>query len=282
MARLVWLVCLLVLTLPSTAAAQLSLLEGLFESIEDANVFATGSALTNRAGILTAGGAGDDGSCCLYGFGIEVGFKLAYDRSSERVTETAVLDTVAVEVRTSGGADAADSIIERTYRLEPRTRTDTVAGEVAWQLELALGYTQSGNFAATDETLDFRGSMRELPSVTLYATLRPEDPISFYLGFRSGVAQLHGFRSYVAAAEGDDAVYTATGTAFQIGLILPSVALNPWERASIFVEPSYTYRSFETVEWDAPDGTLPDALPRSLDMSTFTVSVGLQLALPQR
>ena len=48
-------------------------------------------------------------------------------------------------------------------------------------------------------------------------------------------------------------------------------------RLALFVLPAYTHRNISGVEWTADNVVLADGLPRSLNVSTWTLSVGGQL-----
>jgi hypothetical protein len=99
----------------------------------------------------------------------------------------------------------------------------------------------------------------------------------YYLGVRTGLAQLQGLRAYVTDTPAVSSIYNGGGTTFQFGVLGGLVyALGP---AHLFVEPAYTHRPFSGVEWSGISGKISDIVPRSLDMSTWSIASGIQLEI---
>jgi hypothetical protein len=140
--------------------------------------------------------------------------------------------------------------------------------------ELAVGFSQTGAFVPRNPTNDIRVTVREAPSVSLYADYEPELPIlgnSFtaYTGGRTGLVDLVGGRAY---RDGDN--IKLDGETFQIGPVLGfSTAL---KGINFFVEGAYMWRQFKTLDWDTT-GDL-GTLPRSLDLSGPAISIGAQFS----
>jgi len=152
-----------------------------------------------------------------------------------------------------------------------------------WLAELAIGYTELRDFESAVPTLDVFGAIRELPAVSLYFSHLPagEDTkkLTWYLGVRTGLAQLQGLRAYVGGVDDGtpDQIYSGGGSTFQFGLVTGAdIDLGS---VDLFLEPGYTYRPFSSVEWEGIDGTISDVLPRDLDMSTWGVSLGAQIGI---
>lgn len=275
---------LLTLAAPTPAAAQLPLLEGLFKKVTDVNLFGVLGWFTNRPSELA--GRLDDGeprSGGLTGLGFEVSFVV--DEFSPRrpppqdmVEQAAAvprIDTIQVEKVQPDGA----RLIYKVAAEEPPDPDNR------WMVELALGYTEFQDFVSARPGLDVRGSVREFPSVSLYLNRLPADDggdpkwLSYYAGVRTGLAHLQGFRGYVGDPSDGvlDAIYSGGGTTFQFGVAAGTViSIGP---VDLFVEPGYTRRRFSGVEWAGISGAVSDLLPRSLDMSTFSLSIGTQLQI---
>jgi hypothetical protein len=245
--RRVAAICLLTIVSPIHASAQLPLLEGLFKKVTDVNLFGVLGRFANRPSTLA--GRIDNGqprSGGLTGLGFEVSFDVG--------------------------------------EFSPRTPKDPDDPDNRWLVELALGYTEVQDFVSAQAGLDVRGAVRELPSASLYLNYLPvgdddKKLLGFYGGIRTGLAHLQSFRGYVGDPSDDvtDSIYSGGGTTFQFGVLAGVVA--GFGRVSVFVEPGYTRRRFSSVEWVGISGTISDLLPRSLDMSTFSIAIGTQLAV---
>lgn len=146
-----------------------------------------------------------------------------------------------------------------------------------FEVELALGYGQLTGFGTAAATYQLTGTVEELPSIVAYLAYRPDGAISPYLGVRTGLARLHGFRAYA----GDERqLHTATGSTYLLGGSL-GVAVGG-EAIMVFVEGSLVYRQFPSVEWSAVANAVPAELPRVLPFSTAGLSAGIQVALKPR
>jgi hypothetical protein len=271
-------VLLLSLAVPRAGSAQLPLLEGLFKKVTDVNLFGLVGWFDNRPSALA--GRIDDGeprSGGLTGLGFEVSFEVLEfsprDTLKAKVPERTI-DTIQVERVQDDGT----RIIYKPVAPDPPDPDNR------WMLELALGYTEIQDFVSAQPGLDLRGSVREFPSASLYLNHLPrgkdeDSSFGYYLGVRTGLAHLHGFRGFVGdfTSGPSDTLYLGGGTTFQFGVVLGAVLdFGPF---SAFVEPGYTRRRFAVVEWSAIGGTISDLLPRSLDISMFALSFGAQLPI---
>lgn len=150
---------------------------------------------------------------------------------------------------------------------------DTAGG---WGVELALGYGQIMGFQAEDPTLDLRGAVRALPSVAAYASRRARLPLgfsAFYFGLHTGFLRTSNLQAY----DPEGRQYSLSGETFEFG-----GSVGVYHNSGLFVEPSYRFRYFPSLEWTFPDGVeaLPAGWPRSLNLSGPFVSVGYQFAIP--
>lgn len=194
-----------------------------------------------------------------------------------------VLLTIATITRPTGPAVRGDSVVltwtERRV-MKTATGVDTVEtyqvkpgvvrrpSEPVWTLELGLGYGQMSGFESNVPGLDLKGSVRDLPSVSLYASY---DPTSTYFGVRSGFMKLQSLQVY------DDAGRTWSGEAdsFMTGVAVgQSVELL---NVTLFAEAGYAWRPFPSIRWTG--GTLPSNIPRELSLHGWTAGVGIQFSL---
>lgn len=252
---------LLALFLPSPAAAQFGIIEGFADRVSDLSFY---FSLGGLAGPSTAL---DRDSGRVRGFGVELLFDVATVTRPDTSRPTgAPADSVrrlwtGMEVVRS--AEGVDTIL--TYEVERVTPPDPPA-DTLWVLELGLGYGQLSGYELAEPSLDMNLSVRELPSVTFYASY---EPWGNYFGVRSGFMKTQALQ--VVDTEGT--TIAGSADAFLVGG-LAGYAFNLQE-LWVFLEGAYTVRHFPSVEWDAPDG-LPPALARELNMSGWSISTGVQ------
>ena len=255
--------------IPESASAQFDFVAGLFKKFHDFGVYGTAGGFASRPDELTARGADDPPSRWgLYGVGLEAYFTLA--GASEEPADTIPTRLV---IDSAGGAE-----VSRKLTLTVSEPPDPGPPSKV-SIELGIGYSEIHGFISANPDVDIRGAIRELPSVALYVVYTPEATLVPYLGFRTGLAQLHGFRAYTG--ETMDTLHTATGSTFQIGAAA-GLAVTLGEKTAIYLEPSYTFRKVSGVEWSEVDGRVPDVLPRTLNLSTWMLSLGVQLGLPDQ
>lgn len=139
-----------------------------------------------------------------------------------------------------------------------------------WGLELAFGADYLTGFVAKERTLDLRGSLRGLPTLSAYAT----PPLQWgafgpYLGLNVGFVQLWNVQGY----DPDGAQYDLDGDTFQFGL-----AAGIYHDSGFFLEGAYRNRNFRSIRWGLPGGVdaVPARWPRSLDLSAFLINFGFQ------
>jgi hypothetical protein len=140
--------------------------------------------------------------------------------------------------------------------------------------ELALGYSQLTGY--TGKSLDFRGGLEELPSVSLYAQYETGLWIDPYLGVRAGLVQLKSARAFVP----DSTLFTAAGSTYEIGIAPGLVVGNPKRDWGLFIEASWLYRKFHNVDWtNSKQVAVPSILRGSLNLSTFILAFGGQIGI---
>jgi hypothetical protein len=237
--------------------------EGLFERVTDISFYASRGELRPASESVHAPGG-------LRGFGVELLFQVG------AVTRPAGV--------AGGNGDAAGDSVVLAWTERRVTRngagTDTVdlyqvreppapELEELWTFELAIGYGQLSGFSARDPDVELKGSVRELPAVTVYAD---HVATGAYFGLRSGLIETHALRLY---ADDGGSLVEGSAQAFQLGAAVgwaPEV-----KNVFPFLEVAWNARSFPSIEWDTD--VLPPAAPRDLRLSGWAVSVGLQVPL---
>lgn len=261
---------LLVLSVPVPALAQLGGLDELFKRVTDISVFASRGLLHPAPQTLTTGQPGERKKSGLVGYGLELSFAIG---EVTTVTHAGKVDTsrslVEMTVTRKGG------VADTTFKMTTKVDTTPALTKTLASFELGLGYSQLAGFRARDTTYDFRGALREFPSVAVYATFFPDAPISPYLGVKSGLVQLHNARLYDSSATGP--VFPVDAQTIQAGIVAGLVAeLGP---VNFFLEPSYAYRRFASLDVKGEDALVPRRFPRELDFSGYVFSVGVLVGL---
>lgn len=244
---------------PAPATGQVSIYEALARRFSDVSFFA-------NTGALKPASAGIEGDRTT-SYGIEVLLEIG-GITRPAPPPPASKDSVNVvwtgrQVTHDGTrADTVD-----TYEVRPRV--SRAVGEPLWTFELGIGYGQLTGFGLEGTELDMRGAVRDLPSLSLYASY---EPVGSYLGIRSGFAKLQGLQvlDQEGRAFGGEAESFMAGVA--VGQFVEILNL------SLFVEGAYTWRDFPSVRWSGPS-PLPRGIPRSLALSGWTLGAGLQFGV---
>jgi hypothetical protein len=231
------------------AAAQFTFIERLIDRFSDFNVNFIYGSLTPRMPALSAGSRkGPPRSWGIRGVGVEFAFGVGDIRRTITPADSAT------------GAEAEEEIIA--------------------YFDLALGYSQLWGYEATDTTMQFTGSIRELPNATMYVSFYPQRLYTPYVGLRTGIVQLHQASIY------DDSLRTAArtqyavnGQSFQLagvgGVITYILGFN------VFFEFAYAHRYFAGLVYSSKDNTVPARFPRSMNMSGFQIATGVQVRVPR-
>ncbi|MFL5404000.1 MAG: hypothetical protein ACJ8BF_14435 [Gemmatimonadales bacterium] len=272
---------LMTATASRSGMAQLPILESLFKNVSDANLFGTVAWFANRPPTLAGRlDNGDPKSGPMLGLGFEVSFDVAEfsPRKTRAGTKSEPATRDTVEVR----EHHADGSVLIYKPVKPKE--DAEKADHRWLAELAIGYTELRGFESAVPGLDIRATVRELPAVSLYLNHLPQGPdsnktFSWYLGFRTGLADLHGFRGYIGVPNDGvaDSIYAGAGTTFQFGVLAGAVL--DFGPLTFFLEPSITRRRFSSIEWTGISGTVADVLPRALDMTTWGFAAGAQISI---
>ena len=156
------------------------------------------------------------------------------------------------------------------------TRKPPEPGERLIDFDLGIGYGQMDGLT-TGGPFELHGSVRELPSLSGYATARLTDRVGVYAGVRTGVITLQDAQMYVADG-GTTSLFTLSATSFEFGAPL-GLDLTVAGDLHVTLEAEYMRRIFNSLSTDPPTG-LPANFPRMLDLSGLSWSLGVQLPLP--
>ncbi len=255
-------VALLALTLgPTSVAAQFGPVESFLRNVTDISFYGATGRLLPASPTLR--------SDALNAYGVELLFQIgSVERRLSNGTPAAPADSVhlvwkGMEVRRSGGAvDTVD-----TYDVEP-VPEPPVPTRTIWTFEMGLGYGQMVGLELKDPSLELRGSVRDLPAASLYATY---EPTGTYAGLRSGYMKTQGLQLITSAGDrigGSAEAFLAgavLGQALEIGAV------------SLFLESAYTIRYFPSIVWQTD--SLPPGAPPALRLSQWSIGAGIQVSL---
>jgi len=252
-------------SIPTPARAQIGF-EDLLGSITDISVSGTCWS-TRSASIRSADCPGGQN-----GYGLEVLWALKKLSLGETHSDTTWVASQKRVIQRGGRTDTVTV-------LTPEEKEDDDGYHLL--IELGLGYSQFSGFASTDDRFDLRGTVREVPSVAVYATLEgpPKSFLEYvnpYVGVRSGLIELSGVQAF-SPVDGDSTTsYAASAEVFQVGGAIGVAVGN--EAASLFVEAQLNLRRFTSIDWTGgTGGTIPGFLPRGLDFTGPSLSVGVQI-----
>ena len=254
----------LALALPAPAEAQLGAIEAFARRVSDLSFYFT------VGGVSGADSAVEQEPGGVRAFGVELLFEVAeITRPVKGASAPPRADSVrrvwtGMEVVHS--EEGVDTVY--TYEIE-RVPPPAPPTEPVWVMEMGLGYGQLQGYELEDATLEMNVSLRELPSVSLYASY---EPWGNYFGLRTGFMRAQALQ----VTNEEDASFSGDADAFLFGgLVGYAWAL---EDLWLFLETGYTLRIFPSVQWRAqsPGTPLDPRLPRELDVSGWFVSTGLQ------
>lgn len=243
---------------PGRGAAQLGAIESLASRVSDLSFYATFGTVAN-------GGPLESDFLGISSYGLEVLFEVG---TIDRVVREAPPPEDSVVVRwtrmvVEQRGRRADTTY--TYEVEPAPEPEPEVERV-WTFEMGLGYGEISGYRSEQVDVDLRGVIRELPSISLYASY---EPLGFYGGFRSGFMRLEGLQLYLD--DGD--VVGGSADSFLAGVLVGQA----WEvlGLNLFLEAAWTMRDFPSIQWDAPPP--PDF--RSLDLTGWSLGTGVQFSV---
>jgi hypothetical protein len=140
--------------------------------------------------------------------------------------------------------------------------------EPIWLFEMGLGYGQVVGFSGSGSKTDLRGTIRDLPSVSFYASY---EPVGAHFGLRSGFMRAQGLQYHDetgGSISGKADSFLASGP---VGYALEILRFN------LFAESGYALRYFPSIEWSG--GTAGGTQPRELNLSGWFLSTGIQFQI---
>ena len=248
---------------PSPASAQFGALEALASNVTDLSFVGGVGGLLPSSSLMCSGRR-------TFSFGVELLFEIAtVERPDPGAHREPPADSVRITwsrmevLRSEEGVDTTYYYdVEEINPPPPPTRT-------LWTVEMGIGYSQLSGFDLADRSLQLRGSVRDLPAASVYASY---EPWSTYFGVRTGFMKTKGLQVFDLdtgdSFSGDSEAFLAAallGYAWSIG--------DFWA----FTETAYTVRYFPSVEWKG--GALPPGVPTDLQLSGWSVSAGIQFSI---
>jgi hypothetical protein len=143
-----------------------------------------------------------------------------------------------------------------------------------WDIELAVGYDQMFLRSKFINKYGLRGTIRNLPAITIYAS----SSNGLYAGFGTGLVSLNNVSAFLDGHR----QFTVGGDTFDltgklgVSKDLGDKVVTKYSRASLFVELAYHARFLGNVNYGMG---APDTLPGSLFFGGVVVSVGAQVSL---
>jgi hypothetical protein len=204
-----------------------------------------------------------------FSFGVELLFEIAsVERPQPDARDTVPADSARITwsrmevVRSREGVDTI--YFYDVEEIAPRPPTKTI-----WTVEMGIGYGQISGFDLADPSLQLRGSVRNLPAASVYASY---EPWSTYFGVRTGFMKTKGLQVFELDT-GDS--FSGESEAFLAAALLGYA----WSIGDFwaFTETAYTVRYFPSVEWKG--GALPAGVPTDLQLSGWSVSAGIQFPI---
>jgi hypothetical protein len=145
-------------------------------------------------------------------------------------------------------------------------------------LDITVGYDLLTGWRAKEESLELRGGIAALPTITKYfdTVLPSVGPLvpSATVGFGVGLSQLQDTRASLAQSTGAGHIVKLSGNGYHVGVNLAfGVAIA--ENVGIYVEDSFRYTRFPSLDWADDKSIVPPAgWPTSLDLWTGTLRIG--------
>ena len=258
LSALAWALCAAALG-PGSASAQIGIYDALASRFSDVSFYGHVGDVAGRSDGVTVDR--------LTGFGIEVLLEIG---RTTRIVGPPAPQADSVELRWTGmevlrdGTGAADTI--NTYDVVPIATV--VPRETIWTFELGVGYGQLSGFESSVPGLELKGSVRDLPTVSLYASY---EPTGTYFGLRSGFMKFQGLQVFDAAGESFQGSAEGFMAGAALGQAIEMLSFN------LFVEGGYAIRPFPSIEWSG--GTIPAGTPRDMSLHGWNVAAGIQFSL---
>ena len=258
------ILCAMLVALPRGLRAQLSMVEHIFNNLDDAGAFWVYQGFSPTSSTLTAGTPGGrPKQSGLQGLGFGFTFHLSDIPTCRHRPHQE--ETRSVPASESPQVDHSCP------------KEDSIP---TWRFELALIYSQVSGFHSRDPSFDLRGSIQELPRLSWFVLYGPGRWFSPYFGVHVGLLQMQN----VAIIDSTGAYYPLGGNTYEVGVAVGGALLVKVgsEALQAFVEPGYTMRSFTSLAWNGQTKTIPARFPRGLRFTGWEVAAGLEVPVPHR
>jgi len=161
--------------------------------------------------------------------------------------------------------------LELSYELTTLFRTKPYEVE----LDFGLGYSESNHFTMTQDSLRLTGVVREQPALFICAAKGGRFAAVFACG-RTGLLSLTDTQAWDSTMVTATNSFNGSGSIFQLGGSAGVVlGLEP---VLLTAQVSRMWRNFDAVTWKGEAlKTLPQGLPRSLDLSGVGISLGVNI-----
>ena len=258
-----WATVLLALLAPAPVSAQFGPLEALVSKFSDVSFFGGVGQLFPLAPAVASGKT-------TVSFGVELLLEVtSVSRPVPGAPTPEPTDSVAITwtrmdvVRSEEGVDTV-----YYYDVEALPPPSPPMEKI-WGVEMGIGYGQFAGLDLADSNLQLRGSIRDLPAATIYASY---EPWSTYVGLRTGFMKTKSLQVFDKIT-GER--YSGDAEAFLAGLLVG----HSWGIGGFwaFSEVAYTSRYFPSVDWGK--GNLPEGIPTDLQASGWSVTAGIQFPI---
>lgn len=149
--------------------------------------------------------------------------------------------------------------------------------------DLSIGADLTSGFTAEEPSLDMRGSIRALPTITRFFETRFgafNQPMQLNLGLNVGLSQLDGVRSQIRELTPPDRAIELHGNGFHtgagVGLSTSFGTFGP------FIEASARYHTFGSLDWREGGKSFvpPEGWPLTMSLWTGVLRIGIGIAGP--
>ncbi|MEO6527927.1 MAG: hypothetical protein ABIP93_15010 [Gemmatimonadaceae bacterium] len=202
--------------------------------------------------------------------------KFAADSASIVAEQEGAFRPTSITVKKHLSISGTDTVLVGVDSEFVGTREPPPPVERLFDLDLGIGYGQMDGLRYGG-TYELHGSVRELPSISAYVTAKLYDRIGVYGGVRTGVITLQDAQLFVTNTDGT-AMFTLSSTSFEFGAPL-GIDLQPVHGIHLTLEAAYMRRIFNSISFEPTTG-FPQDYPRSLDLSGWSWSAGIQFPLP--
>jgi hypothetical protein len=149
-------------------------------------------------------------------------------------------------------------------------------------LDLTIGFDMLTGLAAKEESLDLRGSITALPSITAHHVLPlpARLPRSWaVVGVTLGLSQLRDMRAVIPQDAAANRSIQVGGNGYHLGVNV-GLSRTIGNGIGVYVNNSFRYIRFPSLDWQEGTTSLvpPVGWPLSMDLWSGTVRIGLTVA----